>query len=160
MGTNENDTGLAELMERGGIFNDIEGTTPREVLSAFIQALPPMSVPVNELLEAVLEREALMSTSVGRGIALPHPRNPIITSAADQFVALAFLKKGVEWNSLDGKPVDTLILIISASAKQHLNILSRINFFCQQEEFSQLLKERAGGEELLRFIREAEKNWK
>lgn len=160
MDSNENNTGLAELIERGGIYRDLEGTTPREVLSALILALPSIpSVPGDKLLTAVLEREALMSTSIGKGIALPHPRNPLVASDTSQFAALAFLKNSVDWNSLDGKPVDTLLLIISASAKQHLHILSKINFFCQQEEFCRLLKERASREELLRFIGETEKNW-
>ena len=156
----EDKVGIAELIERGGIFPDINGTTPQEVLSAFVRAIPSIpSVSGENLLKAVLEREALMSTSIGKGIALPHPRNPLITSDADQFVALAFLKNRVEWNTLDGIPVDTLLLIISASARQHLHVLSRLNFFCQQEDFYRLLKNRAPREELLRFIRETEKNW-
>ena len=160
METNENNIWLTELIERGGVYTDIEGTTPREVLTAFIRTLPVIpSVTGDKLLTAVLEREALMSTGIGKGIALPHPRNPLVTSDADQFVALAFLKKDVDWNSLDGKPVDTLLLMISASAKQHLHILSRINFLCHQDAFFRMLKDRVPREELLSFIRESEKNW-
>lgn len=153
--------GLAELIERGGIYRDVEGTTPREVLTALTGALPPIpSVPGDKLLEAVLEREALMSTSIGNGIALPHPRNPLIKASGGQFAALAFLEHQVDWNSLDGEPVDTLLLIVSASAKQHLQTLSEINFFCRQADFRRLLRERVGQEELLHFIRKTEKNWR
>ena len=153
--------GLAELLKQGGVFRDIEGNTSREVLTGLIQALPPVPPISREtLLEAVLEREALMSTGIGRGIAIPHPRNPIITAADGQFTALAFLKNPVDWDSLDGERVDTLLLVVSASAKQHLHVLSEITFFSRQENFCRLLRERASLEDILRFIREAEGSWK
>jgi nitrogen PTS system EIIA component len=152
--------GLAELIKRRGLYQGLRGTTPREVLEAFVGALPPIpSVKADELLTAVLEREALMSTGVGGGIALPHPRNPLVVTDSEQFVALAFLETPVDWNSLDGEKVDTLLLIVSCSAKQHLQTLSEITFFCRQKDFCRLLKDRAPLEELLSFIREAEKNW-
>ena len=153
--------GLAELIERGGIYCGIAGTTPREVLNALVKALPPvLPIPANSLLQAILEREELMSTGIGEGIALPHPRNPLVSSEAKQFASLAYLDSPVNWNSLDGKPVETLMLIVSASAKTHLRVLSEITFFSRQEEFRRLLRERASMEDLLCYIRETEKNWR
>jgi len=153
--------GLAELIERGGIYRGVAGTTPREVMTAFIKALPPLpSVPKDTLLQAVLEREELMSTGIGEGIALPHPRNPLVSTEAEQFAALAFLDIAVNWNSLDGKPVETLLLIVSASAKTHLRVLSEITFFSREQGFRRLLVGRSSLEELLLYIRETEKNWR
>ena len=152
---------LAALIERGGIYPGVKGSTPREVLSALVKAIPPIhSVSSDVLLKAVLEREALMSTGIGEGIALPHPRNPLVSADSEQFAALAFLEAPVNWNSLDGKPVDTALLIVSALAKTHLQVLSEMSFFSREEEFCRLLKERASQEELLCFIRETEKNWR
>jgi PTS system nitrogen regulatory IIA component len=65
----------------------------------------------------------------------------------------------VDWKALDGKPVHTALLIVSASAKLHLHTLSRINFFCQQEGFRELLERRADLEEITKTIREAEAAW-
>ena len=153
--------GFAELLERGGILYDLEGTSSGEVLSALVNSLKSkLSIPAEKLLEAVMEREALMSTGFGRGIAFPHPRNPMLSSDSGQFVSLAFSKTPVDWNSLDGEKVDTLLLIVTASAKQHLGILSEITFFCRKENFCRLLKERAPLEEILGFIRETESSWK
>ena len=153
--------GLAELLKKGGIYRDVRGATPREALGAFVMNLPHVpSVTAETLLKAVFEREDLMPTGIGEGIALPHPRNPIISTDFEQFAALAFLASPVEWNSLDGKPVDTLVLIVSASAKRHLEALSEITFFSRQEEFRALLGKRASNDELLRYIIEAEKNWR
>jgi PTS system nitrogen regulatory IIA component len=160
MKNSEPNGGLGALLEKGGIYYNLKGNTPKEALSALIAAMPAQQIfsPEN-LLNAVLEREALMSTSIGKGIALPHPRNPLAAGQAEQFAALAFLEKPVDWNALDGKPVDSLLLIVSASAKLHLESLSKITFFCQQDAFLDLLKRRASSEEIISFIIKTEKNW-
>jgi PTS system nitrogen regulatory IIA component len=101
-----------------------------------------------------------MSTSIGGGIALPHPRNPVITEPGGRFTALAFLDRPVEWKALDGKPVDTLFLVVSFSARQHLETLSKISFFCQKDGFLELLKKRAPCGEITAYIKNTEKEWK
>ena len=157
----ERQKGLAELLEKGGVVNNITGTTLREVLSALVHSYRSrLPISPETLFEAVLEREAMMSTGFGKGIAFPHPRNPIVTAEDDQFATLAFLKYPVDWNSLDGERVDTLVLIVTASARQHLRILSEITYFCRQDAFSKMLKEHASLENILRYIREAERKWK
>jgi PTS system nitrogen regulatory IIA component len=151
---------FSELLEQGGLHRDIEGTTPADVLSSLIKTLPPVpSAPAESLLKAVMEREALMPTSIGKGIALPHPRNHFIMEEKNQYVALAYLKNPVDWHSLDGIKVDSLLFIASASAKQHLQTLSRINYFCRQDDFLKLIRERSPFDTLLGFIRETEKKW-
>jgi PTS system nitrogen regulatory IIA component len=123
-------------------------------------SLPPASaIDRDQLLEAVLEREALMPTAVGCGIALPHPRNPLVSSPSEEFVTVAFLKQPVDWQALDGKPVHTVMLIVSASAKLHLHTLSRINFFCRQEASQALFENRAPADRIIRAIKDAEDAW-
>ncbi|AEF82603.1 PTS sugar transporter subunit IIA [Leadbettera azotonutricia] len=161
MGISENGESFGELIEHGGIYYKVPGANPKEALTALIGFLPRQEAIQNEtLLNAVLEREALMSTSIGRGIALPHPRNPAVSKSEDQFAALAFLEHPVDWNALDGRPVDTLILIVSASAKLHLHTLSKITFFCQQDAFLKLLKKRVPKEDIIKFIKDTERDWK
>jgi PTS system nitrogen regulatory IIA component len=161
MGISELKNGLEELIERGGVYYRLQGNTPKEALSALIAAIPPKdAVPGDKLLKAVLEREALMSTSIGHGIALPHPRNPVITGTSEQFAALAFLDRPVDWSALDGNPVDTLLLIVSASPKQHLETLSKITFFCQEQAFLDLLKNRAHRDQIIKYIKDTEREWK
>jgi PTS system nitrogen regulatory IIA component len=157
---NENDPELAGLMERGGVLYGVKGTTPKEVLTAIIGALPSSVYAEKErLLEAVLEREELMSTGISGGIALPHPRSPM-AKENEQFVTIAFPASPVDWKALDGGLVASVLLIVSASAKLHLHTLSKINFLCRQEKFVSLLKNRASREEITAAVREAEENWK
>jgi PTS system nitrogen regulatory IIA component len=172
----KNEDGFIELITRGGVLYQVPGTTPREVITGIIETIrrpslaqaperpptglvKPPAAERNRLLEAVLEREALMPTAVGHGIALPHPRNPLVTETREQFVTIAFLQRPVDWHSLDGEPVHTVLLIVSASPKLHLHTLSRINFFCQQESFRALLESRASQEEIISVIRNAEQAW-
>lgn len=151
---------LARLVSRGGVFHEVEGATPEEILSNVISGLS--SFPARKaatLLRAVLEREALITTGAGRGIALPHPRAPLLEEGGEPFVAVAFPRKPAPWNALDGRDVHTVFLIVSESAKQHLAALSKINFLCQQEQFYALLASRASQEEIIAAIREAEEAW-
>jgi PTS system nitrogen regulatory IIA component len=157
----DGETGLFELINRGGVLYQVPGNTPAEALGEIIDTLRlPPSIRAGDLLQAVLEREALMSTALGHGIALPHPRNPLVAEAAEQFAAIAFLRQPIDWQALDRGPVHTVILIVSASAKFHLHTLSRINFFCQQENFRGLLENRASPEAIIKVIQEAEEAWK
>ncbi|MDR2184715.1 MAG: PTS sugar transporter subunit IIA [Treponema sp.] len=152
---------LSDLIRKGGVLYDIPGINPEEVLTNMTRVLQvPPGFDREALLAAVLEREALMPTSIGHGIALPHPRNPIIGDNEEQFVTIGFLKWSVDWKTLDKKPVHSLMLIVSASAKLHLDTLSRINFFCQQPSFRQLLKDRSSLKSIIGTIQEAEQGWK
>ncbi|MDR2630078.1 MAG: PTS sugar transporter subunit IIA [Spirochaetaceae bacterium] len=153
--------GFVELIQRGGVFYHIQGAAPEEVLKTLIAAIPAFpSISREQLLKAVLEREALMSTAIGKGIALPHPRTPLITDPQEQRVIIAFLDREVDWKALDGEAVHTVILMVSASTKLHLHILSEINFLCRQEKFYGMLKNRLPAEEIINAVQEAEQTWK
>ena len=162
---------LSGLFRRGGVYYQLPGKLPRETLAALIGLIPDATVSgipgsiageisgKDKLLQAVLEREELMPTAMGNGIALPHPRSPLIENAEEQFAALAFLENEIDWGALDGKPVHSIILVVSASAKIHLATLQRITFFCRDENFCLLLKRRAPAEEILTLIEKTEQGW-
>jgi len=152
---------ISALLERGGVFYNIGGNSVSEVLGNLVEAISlPPSLTQDQLKKAVIEREELMPTAVGNGIALPHPRSPLLSDVKNQFITIAFLQRAIDWKALDGRPVQTLILIVSATPKTHLWTLSRISFLCQQETFRDLLEQRASKEELIAAIRTAEVAWK
>jgi PTS system nitrogen regulatory IIA component len=162
----DNDVPLSALVEGGGVFYDVAGDSVDTVMAEFIKLLPGPFSPSPQgdrefraaLLKAVLEREALMPTGMGRGIALPHPRNPVAGDA--QFVAVAFPALPIDWKALDGRPVHSILFIVSASSKFHLRTLSKINFLCTDETFISLLKSRAPAAAIVQTIQEAEQGWK
>lgn len=151
---------LAELVTRGGVYYNVSGANPVEVLAETTRnlSLPP-EMDRDELLRAILEREALMPTAIGHGIAIPHPRNPIIQEEGLQRVAVVFLKTPVPYNAMDRKPVSTLFVILSAGARVHLGILAEISYLCQKADFVELLAKRPSTEELVAYIAAAEETW-
>ncbi|MEM8884037.1 MAG: PTS sugar transporter subunit IIA [Planctomycetota bacterium] len=77
------------------------------------------------LLEAIFEREEIMSTGIGLGIAIPHAKIPEVT---DFVVALGKTAKGIEFSALDGQPVEFIVLIAGPDNQQerYLQLLARI----------------------------------
>jgi PTS system nitrogen regulatory IIA component len=159
------DIPLSTLVERGGVFYDLSGDTVEALVAEHIRRIPGLddagaSGFREDLLRAVLEREALMPTGIGHGIALPHPRSPLIKDAERQCVSVGFPAAPVDWKSLDGRPVHTALLIVSASARFHLHTLLKINFLCQDKGFISLLEDRAPRDRIIGAIRELERGWK
>lgn len=130
-------------LQRGCILKEVEGQSPEEVLHGLVGSAPlAPEVDRKSLLEQLLQRESLTSTGLGDGVALPHPRTPSTQLARECVVVLAMLKQNVDWQALDGKPVHTVILLLSPTPAQHLRILSHIAFLLRDPEFSELLASR------------------
>jgi PTS system nitrogen regulatory IIA component len=151
---------LADLVERGGVYFNIAGSTPAECLAQALRTFQtPRGLDREALLKAVLEREALMPTGIGQGMAIPHPRSPLIAEESLQRVPVFFLQGPVAWEALDRKPVTTLFLILSAGARSHLAVLAAISHLAQRADFQALLATRPATGELVAFIRAAEASW-
>ena len=160
MKKNTTEWNLCDLLEQGGIYYDVPGTNVKELLANAVDLLTPApTLDPHALLNEVISRETLMSTGVGRGIALPHPRSPVIGENDKPFVALIFPSEPLDWNTPDGSRVHTVFLIVSSSAKQHLNALSKINFLCQKENIYYIIKQRSPKKEIIAEIRKTEKTW-
>ncbi|MCL2209758.1 MAG: PTS sugar transporter subunit IIA [Treponema sp.] len=156
----EKNESLAQLLMRGGIYYNVPGGAQKEVLLNLVNMLPALSAEKSEaLFNAVMEREALMSTGVENGIALPHPRTPMLDEKDDPFIAIAFPAKSPDWQTPDGSEVHTIFLIVSKSPKQHLCVLSKINFLCQQEEFLKLITAQSSEQLIISTIEKMEKKW-
>jgi nitrogen PTS system EIIA component len=151
---------LAELVDRGGVYYNIGGANPVEALNEATKAMSlPKGLDRESLLTAILEREALMPTALGHGVAIPHPRNSMLTDAESQRVAVFFLKTPIAYNALDRKPVSVLFLILSSDAKSHLGTLAAISHLCQSPGFLDFLAKRPSKEELVERLAQIEAAW-
>ncbi|HNZ27188.1 MAG TPA: PTS sugar transporter subunit IIA [Spirochaetota bacterium] len=74
---------------------------------------------------AIYEREEIISTGIGLGLAIPHARRDFISDFA---VSAVIINKGIDWKSIDDKPVKMAVMVASPanSHKEYLNLLSRI----------------------------------
>lgn len=141
---------FAEALAAGGIHYRIGGTDKATVLHHVVETLRlPEEVDREFLFEVLLAREALGSTGIGDGIAIPHVRNPVILHLGRPLVTLCFLERAVDFGALDGQPVDTLFTLISPTVRAHLHLLSRLSFALRDRDFKQTVLGQAPREELL-----------
>ena len=108
--------------------------------------------------KAILEREALGSTGVGGGIAVPHAKH----SSVKQIIGcLGRSKKGVDFAAIDGEPVYLVFLLISPSDQPgpHLKALEHISVVLRDENFSRFLTRAKDNEELVSLLAEADEKF-
>lgn len=86
----------------------------------------------DSIFEAIMERERLLSTGFGLGLAIPHAKLNIID---DFIVGLAIHRDGVPFDSLDEQPVHILVMILGPDQKQdeYLKVLSRVTAFLKDQ---------------------------
>ena len=148
---------LSELLVAGGVHHDVGGEGRAEVLREIVKRLPLPADADRDFLATVLEaREAMGSTGIGDGIAIPHVRNPILLHVAAPFVTLCLLHHPVAFDAIDGKPVHALFTVISPNVPAHLRILAQLGFVLRDKPLRALLEQRAGAEALLSRVRELE----
>ena len=151
---------LSELVNRGGFYDGIAGDSMPEILENVIQLISlPREIDKRELLDLLLEREELIPTSVGKGIAFPHPRSPIMSDVHEEAIVVIQLAQDLDYPSEDLVPLHTLFILFSANSKRHLEILSKLSLLCQEEDFVQILQSRGNAQELMGFIKEKELEW-
>ena len=153
---------LIQALETGGITYRLHGSSRDEVLRELVANLRlGEEVDRNYLLQVLIAREELASTGIGDGIALPHPRNPVLAHLNQACVNLAFLETPVDFGALDGQPVRILFTILSPTLRGHLQLLSKLGFALRDTGFFGALQREANREEIFaalsrvkqRFIR-------
>ncbi len=148
---------LSELLQAGGIHTDVGGEDRSGVLREVVARLPLPPDYDREFLVTVLEaREAMGSTGIGDGIAIPHARNPILLHVEQPLVALCLLRHPVEFEAVDALPVHALFVVISPSVPVHLKILARLGLVLRDAELRQLLRSRGSIGDVRRRIQELE----
>lgn len=148
---------LTSALAEGGVAYQVPGSDQPSVLKAVVDLLRlPEEMDRDFLYQILLARESMGSTGVGDGIAIPHVRNPVVLHVSKPTVTLCFLKTPIDFQAVDGKPVDTLFTLISPTVKIHLHLLSRLGYVLRNKEVKAALKRRAPQDELMRLITAAE----
>jgi PTS system nitrogen regulatory IIA component len=120
-------------------------------------SLIPLEANIDKeiIIQLLKNREALMSTAIGNGISLPHPRIPLMVGR-NPLIKFFFPQNPLNLKSVDGKPVHTIILLISQTIKQHLSLLAHLSFLLSKEEFRSSLEKRLNSRNLLDIITQTE----
>jgi len=148
-------------LERGGIFYNVEGDDKPSVLKSVLDLMPlPKDADRKSLLRVLLAREELSSTGIGKGIAIPHSRNPIVFHVSQPVISLCFLIKEIDFCAIDGEPVHTLFTIVTPNARVHLQLLSRLAFALHNPSFNKVIKQKLPKEEILKMAHRIDSNIK
>lgn len=148
-------THLSEALQAGGVLPDVPGGDLREILTVALTGLPiPDSMDRETLIDLFLSRENVGSTAIGGGIAVPHPRQPVLLAVPTPVIRLCYLNQPLDMSSPDGRPVDTLFLMICPTAHEHLQLLARLAALLQVDAVREALRNRSTGEPLFDLLRD------
>ncbi|OGV62062.1 MAG: hypothetical protein A2498_07530 [Lentisphaerae bacterium RIFOXYC12_FULL_60_16] len=132
---------LSRLMYPGKVLLDM---TPADKPGIFRQLVQPLVQDriigdPEPFIIRLQERENMVSTAVGRGIALPHPRHPGDVHATRSSVVFGRCPQGVDFDAPDGRPVTLFFLICATGDVVHLRIMSRLAWMLRDVAFVEQL---------------------
>jgi PTS system nitrogen regulatory IIA component len=146
---------IMDILVKDGVILDLASDTKEAVLEEMARALAgaESSLHADRLYEVLLEREALQSTGIGEGVAIPHGK---IAGLERLVAAFARSVKGVDFESIDGQPTHLFFLLVvpEHSGGQHLKALARISRFFRDDEFRQKLIGASSLDDVFRAIDE------
>jgi len=127
---------IADMISEDRIV-DLKAETKEEALRELVSVMAKSKAVLDKeaLLRAILEREKTLSTGVGIGVAVPHAMIPEVT---DFVIAIGRSHKGIEFDALDGKPVQIIVMIAASdkhSRGEYLKVLARLMQKLRNKEF-------------------------
>lgn len=148
---------LGDAIRAGGIHYNVSGDNKEAVFRNVVGMLNlPQSIDLEFMYQVLIAREKLGSTGIGEGIAIPHVRNPVILNIRQPVVALAFLSRPIDFESIDGIPVSILFTVISPTINVHLQLLSRLGHVLQNPTFKNAIKQQVAPDIVLKALDESE----
>lgn len=150
---------LSDALHAGGIFYRLEGGDKDAVLRTVVETLRlPDEVDRKFLRKVLVAREELCSTAIGDGMAIPHPRSPVVMHVPRAQITLCFLENPIEYDAPDGQPVQILFTLISPTLRAHLHLLSLLSAALKNEGFRGAVKRQASREEIYAEARRVEES--
>ncbi len=129
----------------------------REMVQALLDAGAIDPGDMESIVKAIMNREELGSTGIGRGVAVPHAKH----ASVDRLVGtVAVSREGVDFDSLDGEKVYVLFLLVSPLDRpgDHLRALENIARQLRDDRFCRFLKQAKTAEEIRQLLEEADAN--
>ena len=148
---------LSELLDLAAVTTRLKATDKRDAVAELVQLLESAHGldSHGEILDRVLRREAMMSTGIGNGVAIPHGK----ARAVDRMMAACAVSPGgVDFEASDGEPAHLFILLVSPESvgTPHVKVLANISRLLKEESVRKSLREADGAKEFLSIIKAAE----
>ena len=148
---------LTELLNGQAVSTRLQARSKREVIAELVGLLESAHGidSQGEILDRVLRREAMMSTGIGNGVAIPHGK----ARAVDRMVAACGVAApGIDFESVDGEPASLFILLVSPEAvgAPHVRVLANISRLLKEESVRRTLREARSPDDFLAAVQAAE----
>ncbi len=149
---------LLDFVVPEAIIVDLQATGKEEAIREIIQSLHDagqlQAEDLPEITKAILNREALGSTGIGHGLAVPHSRHARVSKLIG---TIAISRQGVEFEALDREPVDVLFLLLSPPQPgDHLRALEKISRQLKDNQFVSFLRQAKTREAVIDLLKETD----
>ncbi|MBT4287839.1 MAG: PTS sugar transporter subunit IIA [Deltaproteobacteria bacterium] len=149
---------ISDYLNQSCIDVNLKPTNKNDIITQLadlvFQAYPEI-VP-EEAMEGLSERESVMSTGIGEGIAIPHAR---IESCREIRIAIGLLREGVDFNAIDNQPVRFVILIFFPKEEVTLQLqtLAKVSRILKKKSLNEHLLNATSSTDILEYIKQYEK---
>lgn len=151
---------VTDILKKEFIISELKSKQKEDAINELINLFISDSrvLDIEKVRDAVLDREKIMSTGVGKGFAIPHGK----TAAIVEIIA-AFGKTNtpIEYQSLDNKPVNLVFLLVGKDnlVSAHIKLLSRISRMMNNDDFREKLLNANSSEEIFEQFKKEEENY-
>ncbi|MCE9546184.1 MAG: PTS sugar transporter subunit IIA [Planctomycetia bacterium] len=152
---------FADFVSRGAICADLAAGSKedviRELTASLVRSGAIAEDDLESIVKAIMKREELGSTGIGRGVAVPHTKHPSV----DRLVGtVGVSNEGLDFNSLDGEKVQLFFLLISPPDRpgDHLRALENISRQLRDDTFCRFLKQAKTAEDIWQLLEDADNN--
>lgn len=146
---------ITEFLCKAAVVSDLKATTKPEVIAEMVTLLVDGGAiekkHKSKVIEVLMAREALGSTAIGQGIAIPHGKSDATNCLV---AALAVSKRGVAFDSLDGEPANIFFLLVAPvdSAGPHLKALARVSRLLKDKFFRDSIKNSKTNKDIIELV--------
>ncbi len=148
---------ITDYLKEEHVLFELSSTTKEEVLRELSGVIlnDPSPLDADEVFAVLLDREKMGSTGIGEGCAIPHAK---IDTTETLRLSFGISRKGIDFDSLDGKPVNIFFLLLapSKSVASHLNALAKISRILKNNGFREDVLAAKDRKELYHIIFEAD----
>ncbi len=150
---------LLDILSPESTIVDLKGESKEDIIAELVNSLVvgDSITDRDQVLQAVLDREKIMSTGIGDGIAIPHGKSAAATKLV---AAMGTQRRGVDFDALDGEPAFVFFLLVSPAnvSGPHIKALARISRLLKNDAFKKKLIEANSAEEIIATIEAAERD--
>ena len=150
---------LLDILSGDSTLVDLKGETKQDIIAELVDTLAVGDAISDraKVLQAVLEREKIMSTGIGDGIAIPHGKSDAVEKLV---AALGTQRRGVDFEALDGEPAYVFFLLVSPAnvSGPHIKALARISRLLKNDDFIKKLIAAETSAEIIEIIETEERH--